>query len=45
MFYLYTFFCNFASSKGNKSMKLYSDEELALILDQDIFHKISEAAE
>ena len=24
-------------------MKLYSDEELALILDQDIFHKISEA--
>ena len=45
MFYLYTFFCNFASSKGNKSMKLYSDEELALILDQDIFHKISEAAD
>lgn len=26
-------------------MKLYSDEELALILDQDIFHKISEAAD
>ena len=45
MFYLYTFFCNFASSKGNESMKLYSDEELALILDQDIFHKISEAAD
>ena len=26
-------------------MKLYSDEELAMILDQDIFHKISEAAD
>ena len=26
-------------------MKLYSDEELAEILDQDIFHKISEAAD
>ena len=26
-------------------MKLYSDEELAVILDQDIFHKISEAAD
>ena len=26
-------------------MKLYSDEELADILDQDIFHKISEAAD
>ena len=26
-------------------MKLYSDEELALILDQDIFHKISEASD
>ena len=26
-------------------MKLYSDEELALILDQDIFHKISGAAD
>ena len=26
-------------------MKLYSDEELALILDLDIFHKISEAAD
>ena len=26
-------------------MKLFSDEELAEILDQDIFHKISEAAD
>ena len=26
-------------------MKLYSDEELAKLLDQDIFHKISEAAD
>ena len=26
-------------------MKLYSDEELAEILDQDIFHQISEAAD
>ena len=26
-------------------MKLYSDEELAVILDQDVFHKISEVAD
>ena len=26
-------------------MKLYSDEELAKILDQDIFHKISDVAD
>ena len=26
-------------------MKLYSDEELAELLDQDIFHQISEAAD
>ena len=26
-------------------MKLYTDEELAQLLDQDIFHQISEAAD
>jgi putative nucleotidyltransferase with HDIG domain len=31
--------------KKEKGMKLYSDEELAEILDQDIFHQISEAAD
>ena len=35
----------FALSKRNKRMKLYSDEELAKILDQEIFHQISEAAD
>ena len=35
----------FALSKRNKRMKLYSDEELAEILNQDIFHQISEAAD
>ena len=35
----------FALSKQNKRMKLYSDEELAKILDQEIFHQISEAAD
>ena len=39
------FFANFAHSKRSKRMKLYSDEELAKILDQDIFHQISEAAD
>ena len=35
----------FALQRKKKSMKLYSDEELAEILDQDIFHQISEAAD
>ena len=29
----------------SKGMKLYSDEELAEILDQEIFHQISDAAD
>ena len=38
--------CNFAPSKRKiEEMKLYSDEELAEILDQPIFHQISEAAD
>ena len=36
--------CTFAGRKS-KIMKLYSDEELAEILDQPIFHQISEAAD
>ena len=44
MFFL-SFICTFANRIGIKIMKLYSDEELAEILDQDIFHKISEAAD
>ena len=32
-------------ARRKQGMKLYSDEELAEILDQDIFHKISEAAD
>jgi len=44
------FFClkvsNFAPLKVISCvMKLYSDEELAAILDQDVFHKISEVAD
>ena len=35
----------FADAKKKNRMKLYSDEELAEILDQDIFHMISEAAD
>ena len=31
--------------RRNDSMKLYSDEELATILDQEIFHQISEVAD
>ena len=36
---------NFAPTKTNNCMKLYSDEELADLLDQEIFHQISEAAD
>ena len=39
------FFCTFALRKGKRTMKLYSDEELAALLDQDIFHQISGAAD
>ena len=35
----------FAPTKTNNCMKLYSDEELADLLDQEIFHQISEAAD
>jgi putative nucleotidyltransferase with HDIG domain len=35
----------FAPKKEEITMKLYSDEELAGILDQDIFHQISQAAD
>lgn len=38
------FFCNFAPNL-RFYMKLYSDAELAEILDKDIFHKIGEAAD
>jgi putative nucleotidyltransferase with HDIG domain len=38
-------FANFAPAKTNNCMKLYSDEELASLLDQEIFHQISEAAD
>jgi putative nucleotidyltransferase with HDIG domain len=38
-------FCTFALRKEKRTMKLYSDEELAALLDQDIFHQISEAAD
>lgn len=37
-------FCNFAPN-FRFYMKLYSDAELAEILDKDIFHKIGEAAD
>ena len=37
--------CTFARSKEHDEMKLYSDEELSEILDQGIFHQISEAAD
>ena len=37
-------FCNFAPNL-RFYMKLYSDAELAEILDKDIFHKIGEAAD
>ena len=40
-----SFFCTFVAEKEKCVMKLYSDEELAEILDQDIFHQISEAAD
>ena len=43
--FLSPFFRNFASSKEKDSMKLYSDSELAVILDQDIFHQISQAVD
>ena len=40
------FFVTFATSKpGDSYMKLYSDDELAEILDQPIFHQIGEAAD
>ena len=42
---MWSFFCTFARSKEQNKMKLYSDEELAEILDQEIFHQISEAAD
>ena len=35
----------FAPTKEEFTMKLYSDEELADILDQEIFHQISQAAD
>jgi putative nucleotidyltransferase with HDIG domain len=40
-------FCTFAAAKKKTrvKMKLYSDEELAEILDQPVFHQISEAAD
>ena len=40
-----SFFCTFVAEKEKCVMKLYSDEELSKILDQDIFHQISEAAD
>ena len=40
------FFCNFAAeNRWNRVMKDYTDAELAQILDKDIFHLISEAAD
>jgi len=36
---------NFAAEKKKLTMKLYSDEELAEILDQEIFHQIGDAAD
>ena len=42
---MWGFCCTFALSKTDATMKLYSDEELAAILDQEIFHQISEAAD
>ena len=42
----YEFFLYLCTLKAkNDRMKLYSDEELAELLDQDIFHQISEAAD
>ena len=41
---LFFFFCS-PNHEKDKRMKLYSDEELVEILDQDIFHQISEAAD
>ena len=35
----------FTFAANEKTMKLYSDEELAEILDQDIFHQIGDAAD
>ena len=37
--------CYLCTLKEELTMKLYSDEELAKILDQEIFHQISEAAD
>jgi putative nucleotidyltransferase with HDIG domain len=37
--------CTFAAEKKEQTMKLYSDEELAKILDQPIFHQIGDAAD
>ena len=46
MFHYSPLFLYLCKLKGNcDSMKLYSDEELTVILDQDIFHQISEAAD
>jgi len=42
---MYGFFCTFASSKAIIGMKLYSDDELATILDLAVFRLISEAAD
>ena len=39
-----SFFC-LPLQETNKTMKLYSDEELADILDQDIFHLIGDVAD
>ena len=45
-FQLSIFFVTFAPAKpGDNYMKLYSDDELAEILDQPIFHQIGEAAD
>ena len=51
--YFFCFFCSFVEKIivslqqicEKELMKLYTDEELAAILDQDLFHQISEAAD